>query len=98
MYYPPKGGIGHRVVVMLAREFRGVRERKWNLECALIFAACVLRKSPGIIRTRDINHRVERKLTLWIGGQYNALVQDIVGEAMRGVGSGWDTANKELIA
>ncbi len=31
-------------------------------------------------------------------GQYNALVQDIVGEAMRGVGSGRDTANEELIA
>ncbi len=37
-------------------------------------------------------------MTLWIGGQYNALVQDIIGEAMRGVGSGRDTANKELIA
>ncbi len=37
-------------------------------------------------------------MTLWIGGQYDALVQDIVGEAMRGLGSGWDTANKELIA
>ncbi len=37
-------------------------------------------------------------MTLWIGDQYNALVQDIVGEAMRGVGSGRDTANEELIA
>ncbi len=82
----------------MAREFRGVRERKWNLERALIFAACVLRKSPGIICARDIKCRVERRLTLSIGGQYNALVQDIVGEAMRGVGSGQDSANKELIA
>ncbi len=37
-------------------------------------------------------------MTLWIGGQYDALVQDIVGEAMRGVGSSRDTADKELIA
>ncbi len=37
-------------------------------------------------------------MTLWVGGQYNALVQDIVGEAMRGEGSGRDTADKELIA
>ncbi len=37
-------------------------------------------------------------MTLWIGGQYDALVQDIVGEAMRGVGSCRDTANEELIA
>jgi hypothetical protein len=98
MYYPPKEGVGQRVIATLAREFRGVREQKWNLERALIFAACVLLKSPGIICARDIKRRVERRLTLWIGGQYDALVQDIVGEAMRGVGSGQDTANKELIA
>jgi hypothetical protein len=98
MYYLPKGGIGQWVIATLAREFRGVCKRKWNLECALIFAACVLRKSPGVIRTRDIKRRVERRLTLWIGGQYNALVQDIVGEATRGVGSGRDTADEELIA
>ncbi len=98
MYYPPKGGVGQQVIATLAREFRGVCERKWNLERALIFAACVLWKTPGIICARDIKSRVERRLTLWIGGQYNALVQDIVGEAMRGVGSGRDTANEELIA
>ncbi len=68
------------------------------MERALIFTACVLEKSPGVICARDIKRRVERRLTLWIGGQYNALVQDIVGEAMRGVGSGWDMASKELIA
>ncbi len=88
MYNPPKGGLGQRVVSTMAREFTGVRERKWNSERALIVAACVLRKSPGMIRARDIKRRVERRLDLWIGGQYNAFVQDIVGEAMRGVGSG----------
>jgi hypothetical protein len=98
MYYPPKGGIGQQVVAALAREFRGALERKWNSERALIFAACVLRKSPGVICARDIKRRVKRRLTLWIGGQYNALVQDIIGEAMRGVGSSRDTANEELIA
>jgi hypothetical protein len=98
MYYPPKGGVGQWVLATLAREFRGVGKQKWNLECALIFAACVLQKSPGVICARDAKRRVERRLTLWIGGQYNALVQDIIGEAMRGVGSGRDTANKELIA
>jgi hypothetical protein len=78
MYNPPKGGVGQRAVATLAREFRGVRERKWNLERTLIFAACVLRKSPGVICARDIKCKVERRLTLWVGGQYDALVQDIV--------------------
>ncbi len=80
MYYLPKGSIGQQVIATLAREFRGMRERKWNSERALIFAACVLRKSPGVICARDIKRRVERRFTLWIGGQYNSLVQDIIGE------------------
>ena len=98
MYNPPKGGLGQRVVSTMAREFTGVRERKWNSERALIFAACVLRKSPGVVRARDIKRRVERRLNLWVDGQYDALVQDIVGEAMRGVGSGRGTVDEELIA
>ena len=82
----------------MVREFTGVREWKWNSERSLIFSACVLRKSLGVIRALDIKRRVERQLNLRIGGQYNALVQDIVGEAMRGVGSGRGTVGKELIA
>jgi hypothetical protein len=31
-------------------------------------------------------------------GRWHALLQDIVGEAMRGVGSGQDLADEELIA
>ena len=98
MYNPPKGRVGHRVVSAMAREFTGVRERKWNSERALIFAACVLRKSPGVIRARDIKRWVERRLTLWIDGSYDALVQDIVGEAMRGVGGGRGTIDEDLVA
>ncbi len=88
MYNPPKGGLGQQVVSTMAREFTGGRERRWNSERALIFVTCVLRKSLGVIRARDIKRRVECRLDLLIGGQYKALVQDIVGEAMRGVGSG----------
>jgi hypothetical protein len=40
MYNPPKGGLGQRVVLTMAREFGGVREWRWNSERALIFA-CV---------------------------------------------------------
>jgi hypothetical protein len=41
---------------------------------------------------------VERRLKLWTDGHYDALVQDIVGEAMRGVGSGRHTIDEDLIA
>jgi len=82
----------------MAKEFMGIRERKWNSKSALIFAACVLQKIPGVIRARDINRRVERRWTLWIGGSYTALVQDIVGNAMRGVGGSQGTIDKDLVA
>ncbi len=98
MYNPPKEGLGQQVVSTMAREFGGVREWRWNSERALIFAACVLRKSPGVIRARNIKRRVECRLRLWTDGHYDALVQDIVGEAMRGAGSGRGTANKDIIA
>ncbi len=98
MYNPPKGGVGHRVISTMVREFTGVRERKWNSKHTLIFAVCVLRKILGVICARDIKRRVERKLTLWIGGNYDALVQDIVGKAMRGVGGGRGTIDKDLVA
>ncbi len=98
MYNPSKRGLGFWVVSMMAREFMGVCERKWNSERALTFAACVLRKSPGVIRARDIKRRVECRLTLWIDGHYDALVQHIVREAMRGVGSGRRNTDEDLIA
>jgi len=98
MYNPPKVGVGHRVILTMMREFTGVCECKWNSERALIFAACVLRKSPGVIHACNIKHRVEMRLTLWIGGNYNALVQDIVGKTMRGVGGGRGTIDEDLVA
>ncbi len=98
MYNPPKGGLGQRVVLTMAREFGGIRERRWNSERTLLFTVYVLRKSPGVIRARDIKCRVEHQLQLWTDGHYNALVQNIIGEAMRGAGSGRGMADKDIIA
>jgi hypothetical protein len=61
-------------------------------------ATCVLRKSQGAICTRDIKRRVEQRLALWIAGNYDTIVQDIVGEAKRGVGGGRGTIDKDLVA
>ncbi len=95
---PAKEGLCHRVVSTLAGGFRGIRERRWNSKRALIIAACVLWRSPGVICSQDIKRRVERHLQLWTDGHYNALVQDIVREAMRGAGNGRGTADEDLIA
>ncbi len=51
-----------------------------------------------MIRARDIKCRVKRRLQLWTDGHYDALVQDIIGEAMRGAGSSQGTADEDIIA
>ena len=42
LYLPPQGRIGAAVITQFAAELRGVRERKWNSERPLTFAACIL--------------------------------------------------------
>ena len=98
LYTPPKGGVGKRFVTRLAAEFKGVRERKWNSERPLIFAACVLRRKPGTIQAKDIRRRVENRLNLWEAGKFNALVQDIEAAAMQSVGGGRRTVDPDQIA
>jgi hypothetical protein len=55
MYYPPKGGVGQRVVATLAREFRGVRKRKWNSERTLIFPRVSCRKAQALFAPGTLN-------------------------------------------
>ena len=81
MYFPPHNKAGKDFVSMQAGLWRGVRERKWNSELALIFPACILRRSPGIFETAKIKQRVEQRLKLWKEGRIEALVAQIEGEA-----------------
>ena len=84
LYDPPKGAVGQRFVSMLALEWKGVRERSWNSERPIIFAACILRKKHSTARARDIRKRVSRQMDLWEEGMYSALVNETAEEASRG--------------
>jgi hypothetical protein len=75
-YAVPKGAVGKRFLVILTREFCGVRERHWNSERPLLFAATILQTTPGVRRSRDIRRRLARRMDLWEQGCYVALVDD----------------------
>ena len=44
LYKIPKGRIGNRFLKIQTALWKGVRERKWNSEKALIFSPCMLTK------------------------------------------------------
>ena len=58
-YNAPKGRVGRRFVSLLAQEFHGVRQRKWNSERPIVFVAVVLQKTPGVTAAHDIRRRLD---------------------------------------
>jgi hypothetical protein len=98
LYYPPQGKVGAMVVEKYAELLDGVIDRRWNSEKPLVFLACILRRRQGCIRSKDIRRRIENRLELWEDGKFNALVQNTVNEALRGVGGGRPSNDEEKIA
>ena len=84
----------------LAAEFRGVRERKWNSERPLIFAAAILGSAQDVRRAADIKWRIETRLNLWDSKRFDALVADTEAEnrAVRGGRQGGDDDDREARA
>ena len=58
LYFPPHCRIGKEFVSTLAGLLRGVRQRKWNSELPMIFAACILRRNHGTFEARKIKQRI----------------------------------------
>jgi hypothetical protein len=75
-YSVPKGKVGKRFLVILTKEFQGARERHWNSERPLVFAATILQTTPGVRRSKDIRRRLARRMDLWDLGCFSALVDD----------------------
>jgi hypothetical protein len=87
-YSAPKGRVGRQFIATLAREFRGVRERRWNSERPLVFVSVVLQTTSGVRRARDIRKRLEQRMRLWDQGRYGALVDDTEAEVQGRIGTG----------
>ena len=75
LYSPPRGIAGNTFIEKQAKEFELVRTRETNSECALIFAACILRKERGISRASSIKRRILRMIELWDAGKIPELVE-----------------------
>jgi hypothetical protein len=81
-FQAPAGKVGRRFLTILAAEFRGIRERLWNSERPLMFAATVLQTTQGVRRAKDICRRLAQRMDLWDQGYFKALVDDTEGEIM----------------
>ena len=88
LYNLPTGSVGRLVLAILVKEWKGVRECRWNSERPIVFGAVILIKGDGIIRAWDIKHMIKRMLDLWEDQKYVALARDTVEEALRGIGGG----------
>ena len=87
LYAAPKGKVGRRFVSTLAAEFRGVRDRQWNSERPLIFAAVILQKTTGVQSASSIRQRLTQRMDLWQQGDFAALIDDVEAEILGKVGS-----------
>ena len=79
-YSVPSGNVGRRFVAMLAAEFKGIRERRWNSERPLVFANMILQTTPEVRRAKDIRHRLTERMDLWDKGMFSSLLDDVESE------------------
>jgi hypothetical protein len=75
-YSVPKGAVGRRFLAILTSEFHGARNRRWNSERPLVFAAVILQTKTGVRRAGDIRRRLTARMDLWTKGRFAALVDD----------------------
>ena len=57
--------MGRRFTAVLAAEWQGVLDRKWNSEIPLVFAPVVFTKTLGPRKSREIQASIDRQLDLW---------------------------------
>ena len=80
-YTVPKGRVGRRFVRLLADEFQGVLDRRWNSERPLILAKVILLTSRTVTRSADIRTRLSQRMDLWEKGLITSLIDDVEAEA-----------------
>lgn len=80
-YKVPQGPVGRRFLTTLIREFRGVRERRWNSERPLVFQAVVLQRRKGVTAAKDIRSLLQQKMDLWDKGKIPTLLADMEAES-----------------
>ena len=72
--------VGCRFTAVLAVEWRGVFNRKWNSKQPLVFYHMFLTRTLCAIKAREIRSRIDRKLELWERGIDTGLVGGALSE------------------
>ena len=70
------GKVGRRFTAVLAEEWRGVLDWKFNSEIILVFAHVVFTRTLGAHKDREIQAKIDRRLDLWERGIHAGLVGD----------------------
>ena len=69
-------------LLTLTKLLQDVRERKCNSEKALLFAPCILGKTPGKKTFAETKPLIRGRLEVWKAGHYLALVKVIEQAAL----------------
>ena len=59
-YEAPSGKVGRRYVNALVGDLWGVRDRRWNLECFIVFQMVALQRARHVTASRDIRRRIDK--------------------------------------
>ena len=76
----PRVKVGRRFTAVLAADWRGVLDCKWNSKQTLIFSHVVLPMTLSSHKVREIRARIDRQLDLWERGMHAGLVRDALGK------------------
>lgn len=75
-YDAPSGSVGRRFTSLMADEWEGMLNRKWNSERVLLFGMVILQCNRGVKRSKDIKNRISKRLDAWEQGKFDMLVQE----------------------
>ena len=79
-YFAPPSKVGFQFTSVLAAEWRGVLDWKWNSKRPLVFSHVVLTRTLSSFKAREIRARIDRYLDLWERGIYSVLLGGALSE------------------
>jgi hypothetical protein len=65
------GRVGKQFVQLLAEEWKGVRERRWNAERPIVCCAAILNWKRNVIRASTIRETIDARINLWEAGCFD---------------------------
>ena len=79
-YSTPPCKVRRRFTAVLAAEWRGVLNDKWNSDKPIVFSYVVLTRTLGDCKAREIRARIDRQLNFWERGIHAGLVGNALVE------------------